>query len=152
MSLDTRARRFLRQSMIARLATQSPSGVPRLTPLWFVVDRDRFYMNCRAHSPAAKDIRADAHVVVLFRQDRSMHSPRTLGITGTARFLMTSAINRRMYMLFALKYHLSPGGLRNLLLGLGSLRNRLLYYRERAGEAGTIEVTPERIDLLDSCF
>jgi Pyridoxamine 5'-phosphate oxidase len=147
--LDARVRSFLGESMIARLATLSESTGPRLTPLWFVLDRDRFYMNTRADSPAARDIRADGRVVVLFRRDRSADSPQTLRKGGTARFLTDPTVNRRMYLRSALKYHLSPGGIRNLLAGLRSLPTRLLYYRERAGEAGTIEVRPESAEWLE---
>ena len=149
MKLDARARSFLRESMIARLATLSGSGSPRLTPLWFVLHRGRIYMNTRADSPAARDIRGDARVVVLFRRDRSADAAKTLRLIARAQFLTDSAVNRRMYVGAALKYHLSPGGIRNFLAGLGSLRERILYYRERAGEAGTIEVTPESVEWLD---
>ena len=134
--------------MIVRVATLSRDGTPRLTPLWFIHDRGRIYMNTRAESPAVKDIWANPFVVLLFEKDRGPRPGKTLRIRGRAAFQAGTALNRRMYIRSALKYHLSPGGLKNLLQSLTSLPIRARYYRERAGESGTIEVTPESLEFV----
>jgi uncharacterized pyridoxamine 5'-phosphate oxidase family protein len=149
MNIDTRARRRIANSLVVRLATLSGASQPRLTPLWFIFDRGRFYMNTRAASPAVRDIASHPEVVLLFDRDRPGRSSRVLRIRGRAEFRQdTKELNGRMYLFSALKYHLSLGGLRNLAAGLASWPVRLRYYKERAGEAGTIEVIPETIGFV----
>jgi uncharacterized pyridoxamine 5'-phosphate oxidase family protein len=151
MNMETgRVRRFLSRSMIVRLATVSARQQPRLTPLWFVADRGRIYMNAREGSPAARDIAAHAGVVLLFSLDRGPDNGSVLRITGRARVRRRAAVRRRAVLLSALKYHISRGGLRNLLGSLGSLFTRLHYYAERGGEAAAIEVVPERAEIIEA--
>ena len=143
---EERLQSFLRRSMVVRLATLSPKEQPHLTPLWFVQDGGRFYMATRAASPAARDISAHPDVVLLFHAERGRRPGQILRIRGTAR--LRKSLGLRVQLRFAAKYHLSPGGLRNLLSNLGTLLVRVRYYGERTGEAGTLEVTPERFEFL----
>ena len=66
-----------------------------------------------------------------------------LRIRGQATFTPGAQFSPGVLARFALKYYLNPGGAGDLLRSLGSVPARLLYYRERAGEAGAIKVTPE---------
>ncbi len=143
---DARVQRFLQKSMVTPLATLSASAQPHLTPLWFVHDGGKLYMNTRAASPAARDIAANPNVVLLFDAERGRRSGQVLRIRGTAR--LRKSLGLRVLLRFAAKYHLSPGGLRNLLSHLGTLLVRVRYYGERTGEAGTLEVTPESFEFL----
>ncbi len=143
---DARVRRFLQKSMVTPLATLSARGQPHLTPLWFVYDGGKLYMNTRAASPAARDIAANPHVVLLFHAERARRPGQVLRIRGTAR--LQKSLGLRVLLRFAAKYHFSPGGLRNLLSNLGTLLVRVRYYGERTGEAGTLEVTPESFEFL----
>lgn len=148
MKIGPRTRRLIDQSMIVRLATVSASGQPRLTPLWFIFESVRFYMNTREASPAVRDILANPEVVLLLERDKGRRSKDVLRVRGQATFHRRMAVNRHMYLRSALKYHLSAGGLRNLLATVWSLPIRARYYRERAAEAGTIEVIPQSVEML----
>ncbi len=148
MKIGSRTRRFIDAAMVVRLATVSASGQPRVTPLWFIFESGRFYMNTREASPGVRDILANPEVVLLLERDKGRRSKDVLRVRGKATFHRRMAVNRHMYLRSALKYHFSAGGLRNLLTTVRSLPIRVLYYRERAGEAGTIEVIPESVEML----
>jgi nitroimidazol reductase NimA-like FMN-containing flavoprotein (pyridoxamine 5'-phosphate oxidase superfamily) len=47
VKIGSRTRRFIGESMVVRLATVSDSERPRVTPLWFIFESGRFYMNTR---------------------------------------------------------------------------------------------------------
>ncbi len=125
----------------------SSKELPHITPLWFVSDRGRIYINLRAKSPAARNIAANPAVVLLL--DSEGRPPaRILRIRGQARVRRERHIKRRMILKSALKYHFSLGGLRNLFRHLRTLPLRVRYYAERGGEAAVIEVLPEDAEFL----
>ena len=133
--------------MVVRVATLSATGVPHLTPLWFVRSGGDFYMNTRAASPASRDITGNGDVVLLFQRERG-RSSRVLRMGGQATFTAGAQFTPGVLARFALKYYLNPGGVGDLLRSLGSVPARLLYYRERAGEAGAIKVVPETVEFI----
>jgi hypothetical protein len=135
--------------MVARVATLSAGGKPRLTPLWFVYRDGRIYLNARADSPAARAIVANPAVVVLFSPDKARTSPaKVLKIKGKASFTAGGQFSAGLLLRFALKYHLSPGGVRNFFANLGTVSERIHYYRERAGEAGAIEIVVDSVEVI----
>ena len=143
------AARFLGRSMVVRVATLSQRGEPHITPLWFVVDGRKFYMAPRAASPAARHVSASPNVVMLFDGERRSRrrGVRVLRIGGRARLVRRLPLP--VLWRFALKYHLSSGGLRNLVQNLRTLPVRVRYYGERAGEGGVLEVSPETVEFLE---
>ena len=144
---DPRIDRFISRCMVVRVATLSASGLPHLTPLWFVRSGGDFYMNTRTASPGARDIAANGDVVLLFEKERG-RSTRALRIRGRATFSPGEQFSPRILARFALKYYLNPGGAGDIARNLRTVPARLLYYRERAGEAGAIQVTPETAELI----
>ncbi|HEY5640020.1 MAG TPA: pyridoxamine 5'-phosphate oxidase family protein [Dehalococcoidia bacterium] len=146
---DPRIGRFVSKCMVVRVATLSTGGLPHLTPLWFVRSGGDFYMNTRADSPAARDIAANGDVVLLFDNERG-RSRRVLQIRGRATFSAGKQFSPGILARFTLKYYLNPGGAADIARNLRTVPARMLYYRERAGEAGAIQVTPETAELLPS--
>ena len=144
---DPRIDRFISRCMVVRVATLSASGLPHLTPLWFVRSGGDFYMNARSASPAPRDIAANGDVVLLFEKERG-RSTRALRIRGRAIFSAGEQFSPGILVRFALKYYLNRGGAGDILRNLRTVPARLLYYRERAGEAGAIQVTPETGELI----
>lgn len=144
---DPRVDRFISKCMVVRVATLSTSGVPHLTPLWFVRSGGDFYMNTRSASPGARDIAADGDVVLLFEKERG-RSTRALRIRGRATFSAGEQFSPGILARFALKYYLNPGGAGDIARNLRTVPARLLYYRERAGEAGSIRVVPQAAELI----
>jgi hypothetical protein len=136
--------------MIARIATLTPAGRPRITPLWFVTGGGAVHLTCRTESPAARDIAANGEVVVLFQADKLRGAGSVLKLQGTAVFHPGRQYSPGLLAKFALKYYLTPGGARSVVASVNTLPARLRYYRERAGEAGTIEFTPETAEIISS--
>ncbi len=148
MSLeDSEVHEFLGRAMVVRVATLSSKGQPHITPLWFVWDRGRIYINLRAKSPAARNISANPAVVLLLDAEGRLPD-RVLRIRGRASVRREGRIKRRAILRSALKYHLSLGGLRNLFRHLRTLPIRARYYAERGGEAAVVEVVPEAAEFL----
>jgi hypothetical protein len=134
--------------MVLRVATLSAAGVPHLTPLWFVRSGGDFYMSTRTASPAARDIVDNGDVVLLFENERGRPT-KALRIRGRATFSAGEQFSPGILVRFALKYYLNPGGAGDVVRNLQTLPARVLYYRERAGEAGAIQVTPETAELIE---
>lgn len=145
-----RVRRFLSKSMIARVATLTPAGWPRITPLWFVTGSGAVHLTCRTDSPAARDVVANPDVAVLFQADKAAGSRSVLKLRGTAVFHASRQYSPDLLAKFALKYYLTAGGARSVVASLDTLPARLRYYKERAGEAGTIEFRPEIAEFVSS--
>lgn len=145
--VDPRVERFVSRCMVVRVATLSAAGVPHLTPLWFVQAGGDFYMNTRTASPAARDIAANGDVVLLFEKEHS-RSRRVLRIRARATFSTGEQFSPGILARFALKYYLNPGGAGDMVRNLRTVPARLLYYRERAGEAGAIQAVPETAELI----
>ena len=145
--VDPRIDRFLSRCMVVRVATLSASGLPHLTPLWFVRSGSNFYMNARSASPAPRDIAANSDVVLLLEKERG-RSTRYLRIRGRATFSPGEQFSPGILVKFARKYYLNRGGVGDIVRNLRTIPARLLYYRERAGEAGAMQVVPETAELI----
>ncbi len=81
-----------------------------------------------------------------FNKDGQVEPLGVLRVRGQARIVKRLPFH--LLARFALKYHLSPGGLANLARSLGTLSTRIRDYGERSGEAGVIEVSPESLEFL----
>jgi hypothetical protein len=136
--------RLLCKSKIARLATVSSGGLPNITPLWFVLDGGRLYMNTREASIAVRNLKVHPEVVVLVELGRG----RVARIRGSAQFTRVGRTRWRAAFLAALKYYLSPGGIWDTVVSIAQMPSRVRYYLERAGESGVIVMTPMTFELL----
>src|SRR5215469_4753076 len=74
----------LRRSMVARIATLSRNERPSINPLYFVYVPGHIWLGTVEWTLAARNVKADPRVSVLFQveQDRSSH--RVLRISGRA--------------------------------------------------------------------
>jgi uncharacterized pyridoxamine 5'-phosphate oxidase family protein len=149
-SSDPVVRRFLRRSMLVRIATLSPAGNPDIIPLWFVFLRGRIYMTTRSENPTVRDLKLNPEVLLLFDGERGVRRNRVLRIRGRASFRSERHILVPVFALSALRYYLSPGGMANTLRHRRKFGVRTHYYSERAGESGVIEVVPETAEFLPS--
>ena len=139
--------RFLRRSLIARIATLSPAGNPDIIPLYFVVHRQRVYMGTRAENPTVRDLLRSPQVVLLFHGEQT-HSGRVLRVEGRAAFRTERGAFLPVYARMALKYWLSPGGAWNTLTHLRKLALDRRYKAERVGGGGLIEVELANAEFL----
>ena len=143
--IDPEVREFLARSMIVEVATCSRRGTPFLTPLWHVEDRGRFYMGTGRATPTARNIAAHPGVVLLFYAEGSRYADRVLQIKGSAQCHWRMPSWRQIVRL-ALKYYVSPGGLRCELSHANKWRLRQRMYAQ--GDPAVIEVVPEGAEFM----
>ncbi|MBK9714866.1 MAG: pyridoxamine 5'-phosphate oxidase family protein [Kouleothrix sp.] len=141
---------IVRRSMVARIATLSRNGRPSVTPLYFVCLNGQIWLGTADWTLAARDVKADPRVSVLFEVEQSARDRRVARIAGRAS-VRTDAKTYAAYVLrVAFKYSLTPGQIRNTSAHLGLLLLRRRYHAQSAqkGQACVIDVTPEQADLL----
>ncbi len=141
---------FLRQSMIARIATLSRNGRPSITPIYFVPVDGHIWIGTSSWTLAARDVKADPRVSVLFEADRNPRDPRVLRVTGGASLRMEPNVKRAYNLRVAFKYSLTPGGILNNLSHLKLLPLMHRYHAQSAakGPACIIDLTPEQAEFL----
>jgi len=145
---DAGVRSFIERSMIVRLATLSAKRRPFITPLWFVRDRDgTLYITTGPETRAGKNISQHPEVMLLFHGERAGRSDRVLRVRGTAT-CHRGLPSWRVLVRIALKYYVSPRGMRTELGNAGKWRLRTRYYGQVKGGFGHIRVVPDRAEFL----
>ena len=147
---DPAARELLRRAMVARIATLSRNGRPSVNPLYFIQRDDKIWLGTSDWTLAARNVRADPRVSLLFEVERDPGDRRLLRIRGRASVRTDAQVLRPYNLRVAFKYVLTPGGMRNWLSNVRQLRLQGLYRAQSAqkGRACVIEVTPEQVELL----
>ena len=151
MNVDNHeVRAFIRQSMVARIATLSRSGRPSFTPLYFVYVTDHIWLGTADWTLAAREAKADPRVSILFQIERKPNDRRVLRVRGNATVRTDARIMRHSNVRMALKYILTPGGICNHLSNRRLLEADRRYHAQSAakGLACIIDVTPEEAGFL----
>jgi hypothetical protein len=141
---------ILRRSMVARIATLSRSGRPSVNPLYFIYLNSKILLGTPEWTLAARNIKANPRVSVLFNVERDPGDRRVLRIIGQARVRTDAEALRSYNPRVALKYILTLGGIYNWLTHPRQLWLRRYYTAQSAkkGLDSVIDVTPEMIELL----
>jgi general stress protein 26 len=140
----------LRTSKIARIATQSRGRRPNITPLYFVRRDGRIWLGTPAWTYAARNVRADPRVSVLFDPSQNTSNQGVLRVTGRAEVRTDQRAQRLYNPRVARKYLLTPGAIRNALTHLRQLPLKCAYHAQSAerGHAAVIVVTAEHAEFL----
>jgi len=140
----------LRRSMVARIATLSRNGRPSINPLYFVAPHDHLWLGTSDWTLAARNVKADARVSVLFNVEQDPAHQRVLRIVGRAQVRTDPEIMRSYNLQVARKYILTPAGIVNALAHLWQISLKLTYNAQGAekGQACVIEIIPEQAELL----
>jgi hypothetical protein len=141
---------ILRRAMVARIATLSRTGRPSINPLYFVCQSGRIWLGTSDWTLAARNVRADPRVSILFEVERDQAPRRILRISGRAIVRTDPKAQRSYNLRAARKYLLTPGAIRNALAHLRQFPLRLNYMAQSAsrGLACVVEVTPLHAELL----
>jgi len=144
---DDAVRAYLRESMIALVATRSAKGHPFLTPLWFVHHGGALYITTGPETWAGRNVAEHPEVTLLFRSDRQPRSDRVLRVRGRA------VCHRglpwwRVLLRAAGKYYVSPRALPVELRNIRRWSLRRLYYGQLKGGFGYIRVLPMTAEFL----
>ncbi len=141
----------LRRSMVARIATLSRNGRPSINPLYFVYLNGRIWLGTVDWTLAARNVKADPRVSVLFQVEGDPSDHRVLRIRGRASVRTDQKVQRSYNLRTARKYILTPGGIRNTLAHIRQLPLRLHYVAQNVEKGGpcVIEVIPEQAEFLN---
>lgn len=140
---------ILSRAMVARIATVSRNGRPHVNPLFFLCGNGKIYLGTTDRTLAARNVKANPRITVLFNIERNPDDPRVLRIRGNSVVRIDSGLNRWYLLRDLRKYFGSRRGLANLLA-----HARLLPTVARfvlSGEKGrpcVLEVQPEDAELL----
>jgi general stress protein 26 len=140
----------LRSSMIARIATLSRAGRPSINPLYFVYLDNHLWLSTAEWTLAARNVKADSRVTVLFEVEQDHTDHRVLRISGRASVRMDLEVQRSNNRQVLRKYILTPSGILNYVTHVRLLQAMHSYHAQSAqkGLACVIEVTPERVEFL----
>lgn len=147
---DPEVQTFIRQSMVARIATLSHDGRPSITPLYFNDIDGHIWLGTSSWTLAARQAAADPRVCILLGHERNAADQRVLRISGTAVVRTDEVTLRLRNRKMALKYVFSPGALLNQLLNL-RLFQIVRRYRAQSAEKGSgcvIDVTPQEVEFI----
>jgi hypothetical protein len=141
---------ILGASMVGRIATLSSNGRPSVNPLYFIFLNGKILLGTPEWTLAARNVKTDPRVSVLFNVEKDPGDHRVLCVTGQAIVRTDAEAFRSYNPRVARKYVLTPGGIYNWLTHPRQLWLRRYYTAQSAqkGSAAVIEVTPEQIDLL----
>ena len=147
---DPAVSNVLRRSMIARIATLSRSGRPSINPLYFVASHDHLWLSIAEWTLAARNVKADLRVSVLFEVEQAHADYQVLRIS--ARVRTDQEVQRSLNRQVLRKYILTPGGILNYVTHVRLLQAMHSYHAQSAekGLACVIEVIPEQVEFLNS--
>jgi hypothetical protein len=143
--------KVLQRSMVARIATLSRNGRPSINPLYFVSWKGHIWLGTSDWTLAARNVKADPRVSVLFKVEQNPGDHRVLRIRGQASVRTDKKAQRSYNLRVARKYILSFGGVRNHLTNLRLLKLQRRYHAQSAeiGQACIIDVIPEQVEFLN---
>src|SRR6266496_3659018 len=81
---DPVVKEVLRRSMVARIAPLSRNGRPSIHPLYFISHNGHIWLGTVEWTLAARNVKADPRVSVLFEVEHDPRSHRVLRISGQA--------------------------------------------------------------------
>ena len=141
----------VRRCMVARIATLSSNGRPSINPLYLVHLNGHIWLGTADWTLAARNVKADPRVSVLFNVERDRSDRRVLRISGRASVNTDREVQRIHERLVARKYVLTPSGIRHYLTNFRLLLPMHYYHAQSAakGLPCVIDVIPEQAEFLD---
>lgn len=138
---------WVRDSLVTRLATLSPKGIPLVTPIWFVADGHDLLMTTGGGGLAVRNAQANPRVVLLF--DAELRGPQTkvLRMVGEASF-EADLLRPLLLARIARKYFLRPAAVRVELANVRRWALRRRYYAQHP-EPGFLRVRPLECAFVD---
>ena len=148
---DPAALDVMRRSMVARIATLSRNGRPSINPLYFVYLNGHIWLGTVDWTLAARNVKADPRVSIIFEVEQDPSDQRVLRIRGRASVRTDQKAQRSYNLRAARKYFLTPGGIRNGLSHIRQLPTMHNYHAQAAekGQPCVIEVTPLEAEFLN---
>ena len=130
--------------MVARIATLSSNGRPSINPLYFIYQNGHIWLGTADWTLAARNVKADPRVSVLFEIERDHTDHRVLRISGRASVNTDPQVWRLNERFTACKYSYLTHF--RLLLPMHD------YHAQSAekGQPCVIDLIPERAEFLNN--
>ena len=140
---------ILRRAMVARIATVSRNGRPHVNPLYFLCGNGKIYLGTTDRTLAARNVKADPRVTILFNVESEPNDRRVLRIRGSAIVRTDSKLCRWYVVRDLRKYFMSRRGIGNALAHARLLPvvRRFISSGEKGAEC-VLEVRPQDAELL----
>jgi general stress protein 26 len=140
---------ILRRAMVARIATVSRNGRPHVNPLYFLCGNGKIYLGTTDRTLAARNVKADPRVSILFNVESKPNDRRVLRIRGSAIVRTDSKLCRWYVVRDLRKYFMSRRGIGNALVHARLLPvvRRFISSGEKGAEC-VLEVRPQYAELL----
>jgi len=141
----------IRRCMVARIATVSSNGRPSINPLYFVYANGHVWLGTADWTLAARNVKANPRVSVLFNVEQDRSERRVLRLSGHAGVNIDRDVWRINERLTARKYMLTWRGLLHYATHFRLLRPMHFYHAQSAakGRPCIIDLTPEQAEFLD---
>jgi Pyridoxamine 5'-phosphate oxidase len=120
------------------------------TLFYFVHQGNKIWLGTPDWTLAVRNVKANPQVSVLFESERDTSDQRVLRITGRAEVRTDKQALRSYNLRAALKYLLTPAGIRNSLTHWRQVPLKRYYHAQSAERGGpsVIVITPERFEIL----
>lgn len=138
---------WVRDSLVTRLATLSPRGIPLVTPIWFVHDGSDLIMTTGGRGLAVRNVRHHPRVVALFDAELRGSQDKVLRVVGDATF-EAGLLRPLLLARIARKYYLRPAALRVELANARRWGMRTRYYAQHP-DPGFLRLRPLEWELVD---
>jgi hypothetical protein len=140
--------------MVARLATVSRNGRPHVNPIFFVVSDSSIHLGTTTQTLAARNVRANPWVQILFEVEEDPAHRRIVRVDGTASVRIEPEILRSYKRLDFRKYFRSAKGFWMALTHLRQLSLTRSYLSPAGSDARhcVIEVAPTCIEIFTAAF
>jgi hypothetical protein len=124
--------------------------VPSLNPLYFVYVNGHVWLGTSDWTLAARNVKADPRVNVIFNVERDRSDQRVLRISGRASVNIDRAVRQINERLTARKYMLTPSGLLHYATNFRLLQPMRDYHAQSKmkGSPCVIDVVPEHAEFL----
>lgn len=148
LSLDAPIiQKFVRDSLVAHVASRSPAGRPFVTPLWFTPHDGVLWITTGLGTRLARNLAGHSEVILLLWGDRSRDGGELLRLR--ARATVHSGLPPGPVLLrIAMRYYLAPQALASELRNVTRWSLRARYYAQISGGAGHVRVVPIAAEIV----
>jgi hypothetical protein len=140
-------REFLRNSLVAHVASRSLAGHPFVTPLWFTPHAGVLWVTTGLGSRLARNLVSQPTVTLLLWGEALRRPGEVLRVRAAATRhagLPPWAVLFRI----AMRYYLAPGALASEFRNAARWRLRARYYAQIEGGPGHVRLTPISAEVV----
>lgn len=140
-------REFLRDSLVAHVASRSAKGAPFVTPLWFTPHAGVLWVTTGFESRLARNVERQPEVTLLLWGEMRRHPGEALRVRARAS-RHPGLPPRTVLLRIAARYYLAPRALASELGNVARWPLRARYYSEVGGGPGHVRLVPLNAEVV----